>query len=431
MSIKTLHLTNCFHAESGGVATFYRELLNGVERLQREICLVVPASFESVQRHGRYGKVYCVAAGSSRLSPGYRLLTPRHYLFPNTPLRRILAAEKPDLVECCDKYTMNYMAALLRRGWFIARYRPAVVGLSCERMDENVTHYLCGRPAMAPLCQFYMKHLYFPMFDHHIAVSPHVAGELHEASRGHEVRRGVWVRPMGAQCDLFHPGRRHPQKRRWLENLTGAPDRRVLLLYAGRLVPEKNLGLLLKVVHWLENESPGRYHLLIAGEGSRRASFEQDCAARIPGAVSFMGHVRDRQTLADIYANCDVFLHPNPGEPFGIAPLEAMASGLPLIAPKGSGLTSYAHAGNAWLVDAEPGAYVGAIRSVLGNPNEARARARAARATAERFDWRAVPADFFELYDEVHALVRGKRTEPLLAPAFFSTRKHPVGYEAT
>lgn len=52
MSIKTLHLTNCFHAESGGIATFYRELLKGAERLQREIRLVVPASLDSVKATG-------------------------------------------------------------------------------------------------------------------------------------------------------------------------------------------------------------------------------------------------------------------------------------------------------------------------------------------------------------------------------------------
>jgi alpha-1,6-mannosyltransferase len=430
MSIKTLHLTNCFHSESGGIATFYREMLKGAERLGRQIRLVVPASSDSVETHGRYGKIYHVAASPSRLNPSYRLLTPRHYLFPHTPLRRILADEEPELVECCDKYTMNYMAALLRHGWFVEDYRPAVVGLSCERMDENVAHYISARPAAAPLCQFYMKHLYFPMFDHHIAVSAHVACELHEASRGHDVRRGVWVRPMGAECDLFHPGRRHPQKRRWLENLSSAPEGAVLLFYAGRLVPEKNLGLLLKTVQRLEREAPGKYHLLIAGDGSRRADLEQDCAEQVPGMVSFVGHVRDRQTLADIYANCDIFLHPNPGEPFGIAPLEAMASGLPLIAPNTGGLTTYAHSGNAWLVDPEPEAYVGAIRSILADSSTP-ARLRAARATAQKFDWGATTTNFFELYDELYALVRGERAEPLLAPAFFSTRRHSVGYEAT
>jgi alpha-1,6-mannosyltransferase len=431
MSIKTLHLTNYFHAESGGIATFYRELLKGAERFGREIRLVVPASADSVETHGRYGKIFHVAARPSRLSPSYRLIMPRHYLFPNTPLRRILADEKPELVECCDKYTMNYMAVLLRWGWFVEHYRPAVVALSCERMDENVAHYISARPSVTPLCHFYMKRLYFPMFDHHIAVSAHVAGELPEASRGHAVRRGVWVRPMGAECDLFHPGRRQPQKRRWLEDLSGAYKGAVLLFYAGRLVPEKNLGLLLKIVKSLEGQAPGEYHLLIAGDGSRRAGLERDCAGQVPGAVSFMGHVRDRQTLADVYANCDIFLHPNPGEPFGIAPLEAMASGLPLIAPRTGGLTSYAHDGNAWLVDPEPEAYVGAIRSILADPGAAATRLRAARATAEKFDWPAITTEFFELYDELHALVRGERAEPLLAPAFFSSRKHEVEYEAT
>lgn len=431
MSIKTLHLTNCFHSESGGIATFYRELLKGAERLQREIRLVVPASSDGVETHGRYGKVYHLAAQPARLSPGYRLLMPRHYLLPHAPLRRILADERPDLVECCDKYTMIYLAALLRRGWLLGHYRPAVVGLSCERMDENVAHYISTHPAAAPFCQLYMRHLYFPVFDHHIAVSPHVAGELQDASRGHSVRRGVWVRPMGADCDLFQTSRRDPDKRRWLNRLTGTPEGTVLLLYVGRLVPEKNLELLLKIVERLETEAPGGYHLLIAGDGTSRAAFEQECAACVPGAVTFMGHVRDRQALADVYANCDMFLHPNPGEPFGIAPLEAMASGLPLIGPNSGGLTSYANAANAWLLDPEPESYVRAIQGILVSPEMAAARLRAARITAERFDWASVTGEFFDLYDELHALVRGERSEPLLAPAFYSTRKHEMGYEAT
>jgi alpha-1,6-mannosyltransferase len=235
---------------------------------------------------------------------------------------------------------------------------------------------------------------------------------------------------MGAECNLFHPGRRYPEKRRWLEKLAGAPERCTFLVYAGRLVPEKNLGLLLKIVERLETTAPGTYHLRIAGDGPRRASFEQeDWLSRVPGADSFMGYVRDRRALANIYANCDVFLHPNPGEPFGIAPLEAMASGLPLVASDGGGLTSHADAGNAWLVDPEPEAYTSAIRSILADPAGADARLRAARATAEKYD--CVTALFFDLYDELHALVRAECAEPLLAPAFFSTQKHPVGYEAT
>jgi alpha-1,6-mannosyltransferase len=430
MNIKTLHLTNCFHAESGGIATFYRELLKRAEVVGREIRLVVPGRANRLETHGRFGKVYHVAAECSRLSPSYRLLTPRHYLLPRSPLRQILATEKPDLVECCDKYTMIYMAALLRRGWLLGGYRPAVVGLSCERMDENVAHYLSTKPGAVSLSRFYMRHFYFPMFDHHIAVSPHVAGELSEASRGHDVRRGVWVRPMGAECELFHPGRRNPRTRRRLETLTGAPEGATLLLYAGRLAPEKNLALLLEIMKGLEADNPGAFHLLVAGEGSQRGILEEQCQSCAPGAVYFLGHVRNREFLADIFANSDIFIHPNPGEPFGIAPLEAMASGLPLIAPNRGGLTSYADPSNAWLVNADADSYVCAVHAIRSDPATTLIRTQRARQTAERFDWCAVAVQFFELYDELHALVRGKRSEPLIPPAFFSTPEKTLECEA-
>jgi glycosyltransferase involved in cell wall biosynthesis len=431
VSIKTLHFTNCYHLESGGVATFYHELLQAADRLGRQMRLVVPGPADRVEAYGRHGKIYHVAGSPSRLSPGYRVLMPQKYLLPRSPLRAILASEKPDLVECCDKYTMIYMAALLRRGWLLGGYRPAVIGLSCERMDHSFARYISPRPEAGPLCQFYMKHFYFPVFDHHIAVSQHVAAELRRASRGHDVRRGVWVRPMGADCALFHSSRRGHEKRRWLERLSGAPEGSNLLLYVGRVVPEKNFGLLLDVMQSLEHQSPGAFHLVVAGEGSLRDAVEQEATRRIPGAVGFLGHVRERSVLADIYANCDTFLHPNPAEPFGIAPLEAMASGLPMVGPNTGGLTSYAGASNAWLVEPAAAAYVQAVLSIRDNPAAASFRIRNARATAESFDWRAVTNEFFALYDELYALVRGKRCDPLLAPAFFSTPRSQVECEAT
>src|SRR5262249_17618249 len=140
--------------------------------------------------------------------------------------------ERPDVVECCDKYTLTYLAALLRiRRLGIPNYRPAVVGLTCERMDENMSSYVSpGRLAHA-FCRLYMRHLYFPMFDHHIAVSAHTAAELDHASLGHRVRRGVWVRPMGADCRLFSPFRRSEPARQWVESRWGTSEGTTLLLY--------------------------------------------------------------------------------------------------------------------------------------------------------------------------------------------------------
>lgn len=60
MSIKTLHMTNYWHSQSGGISTFYRELLNSANRHRRHIRLVVPASHDAVEDCGEYGKIYRV-----------------------------------------------------------------------------------------------------------------------------------------------------------------------------------------------------------------------------------------------------------------------------------------------------------------------------------------------------------------------------------
>lgn len=426
MSIKTLHLTNYWHSESGGVATFYRELLEAASRHRREIRLVVPGATDRVEHCGAQGKIYYVKGRALRLNPGYRLVMPQKYLLPRGPLRQILADERPDLVECCDRYTLNYLASLLRQGWLIGGdYRPAVVGLHCERMDDNMATYISRRPSAKAFCQWYLRWFEFPMFDHHIAVSDYVAGELREVSKGYPVRRGVWVKPHGVACGVFRPGLRSAEARAWLESLTGAPEGSVILLYAGRLAREKNLDLLVEMMVRLETMSPGAFHLVVAGDGATRPSLERECAARVPGAACFLGHMADRDTLARVYANSDIFVHPNPREPFGIAPLEAMASGLAVVAPLEGGVRTYADSSNAWLAEANPDAFAAAVQEACQDP-AASARRRAARVTAESFDWEKVTAGYFDLYDELHALVRGSRLVPVIPPAFYSTPEREV-----
>jgi glycosyltransferase involved in cell wall biosynthesis len=96
-------------------------------------------------------------------------------------------------------------------------------------------------------------------------------------------------------------------------------------LYAGRLVAEKNLPLLPDVMELLASDAEHDFRLVVAGDGVMRSTFEQICTQKVPGRVTFLGHIRGRDELAGLYANADIFVHPNPREPFGIAPLEAMA----------------------------------------------------------------------------------------------------------
>ena len=110
----------------------------------------------------------------------------------------------------------------------------------------------------------------------------------------------------------------------------------------------------------------------------------------------------DKEKLADIYANSDIFLHPNPREPFGIGPLEAMASGLPVVAPNSGGVLSYATEENAWLEEAETEGYFAAVRDVFNNDAKRETKIQTAIETARTLTWENSTDKLFALYDKMY-----------------------------
>jgi alpha-1,6-mannosyltransferase len=407
--LKTLHLTNSWHATSGGIATFYRALMVAANQRGHEMRLVVPGSDDRVEGIGAHGKIYHVASPQAPLNREYRMILPGKYLRPGSRLRQILNEEQPDLVEVCDKYTLNYFGGMLRTGMLgDVRCRPPVVALTCERMDDNVRAYLGWNGLVRPLVRFYMKWLYFALFDHHIANSQYTAEELRPVSIGHPIRRGVWIRSMGVDFGDLSPAYRTSLARHGLLQRAGARADATLLLYAGRLVPEKNLVLLLDTLETLQSRNERDWRLLVVGDGVERRTFLAEAQRRTPDRVAWLGYVHDRTELARIYANCDAFIHPNPREPFGIAPLEAMASGLPVVAPDRGGVTTYADSSNAWIVPAEAQAFAAAVsQAVTSNPARDLRIARALE-TAARFRWENTVGRFLDLYEDLASRHQGE-----------------------
>lgn len=158
---------------------------------------------------------------------------------------------------------------------------------------------------------------------------------------------------------------------------------------------------------------------------------EKLCRQKSPGRVTFLGHLGDREELAGLYANADMFVHPNPREPFGIAPLEAMAAGLPLVAPRSGGLLSYATDENAWLGEPHAEIFAGLVRSVVADPMRRCRKTAAARATAEQYRWQAVACRYLRLYESLHHLHHGPLKQEVTAPRFYSTAGNWLGIETS
>jgi alpha-1,6-mannosyltransferase len=406
LPIKTLHITNHYHPSSGGIRIFYQALLEAADRHQREVRLVVPGAKDSMEKVGAFGRIYTIAAPKCPVfDPRYRLLLPHLYALPYpSALRRILQQEQPDLVEVCDKFALSCVPSVLRRNW-VKGVSPAVlVGMSCERLDDNVSAYISAGPFARSLAKWYVKKMYVTRFDCHISNSDYTADELTEALLNRpEIQ--VHVRPMGVHCGGFSPARRKRSARQELLSrisvAAGSAMHPRLLLYVGRLSPEKNIDVLVDMMEILKADPSAEYHLLFAGDGPRSYWLKSVANLKAPGRIHLLGHIANREELADLYANCDAQVHPNPKEPFGIAPLEAMASGLPVVAPCAGGVLSYANGGNAWLVKPTGTDFAAAVREVFADDATRAVKIEQALQTAANFDWPQVAGVFFELYDEL------------------------------
>jgi alpha-1,6-mannosyltransferase len=419
--MKSVHLTSAWHPQSGGVRTFYLAMLEAAEALGHEMRLIVPGGRDAVEQVGKYGRIYQVRAPRALIAGPYRVLLPWAYL-PGGRIHRILRQEQPDLIEVCDKLTLPYLGGLLRVGAMPGiGFRPIVVCLSCERFDDTIAAYIGPGKALRFLARLYLRWAYFPLADQHIAVSDYVAEELRAVADGHKVQRGVWRGPMGVDYRTFASARRDAATREWLEQITGATPNSTLVVYAGRLAPEKNVSVLIDGFKILSRRVDADYRLLIAGSGPYRQKLEEEARQKAPGRIAFLGHVSPASNLARIFANCDLFVHANGREPFGIGPLEAMAAGLPVVVPNQGGVLMYANAENACLCEPVAEGFAGAIVASAEDPAATARRAAAAKKTAESMQWSVAAGHFVQLYQALVTRTAGRPCNTGPAPLFLSS----------
>ena len=391
MPIKSVHITNYYHKDSGGISTSYNNLLAAAERHRRYVRLIVPGEAEEIEEVNEFARIYYVPAKFSPVfDKRYRIIMPWQYMPNDSIIRKILLAEKPDLIEVTDKYTISMLGAMIRVGKFKQLGRPMLVHFSCERMDDNIGSFLVGGNVGKWVARRVMGNYNFPNFDFHLANSPYTADEFYESvEKSKNPRRSDWffnwcwrvfkaprvpfeerifVCPRGVNVEQFSPARKSDRIKREMRERAGIPDDSIVLLYAGRISPEKNIKLLPEFMEILAKDSEKDYRLLVAGAGPQADWLREETAKRIPNKIVQLGHL-DKETLSDYYANCDVFVHPNPREPFGIAPLEAMASGTATLAPNAGGLLAYATNENAWLVAPTAENFARAVREITGDGN--------------------------------------------------------------
>ncbi|MFJ4486142.1 glycosyltransferase family 4 protein [Streptomyces longwoodensis] len=192
--------------------------------------------------------------------------------------------------------------------------------------------------------------------------------------------------PRGVDTVRFRPGHRDGALRRAL-----APHGELLVGYVGRLAPEKHVDLLAGVCGL-----PG-VKVVVVGDGPS----EPHLTEALPGAA-FLGR-RTGDELARIFASLDVFVHTGPFETFCQTVQEAMASGVPVVAPAAGGpLDLVAHGRTGLLVPPRDASAVrDAVRALAADPARRAAYGAAARDMVEGRTWAAIGDRLIEHYADV------------------------------
>jgi alpha-1,6-mannosyltransferase len=302
--------------------------------------------------------------------PGYRVpLRMRAF-------RNQLARLAPDLLEVGDPYHLAQQSLRVAH----ERRIPAIAFCHSDvgTLADSFLGGWAGRAVRRYLADLYSR------FDLVLAPSNAVAERL----RGIGVRN-VEVQSLGVDVATFHPGARDPE----LRAILGIPREARLLVFAGRMSPEKHAGDLVTATRLLGE----RYHLLLIGGGR----FTPRAAN-----VTVLGYQQDNRQLARLLASCDAFVHAGDQETFGLVVLEAMACGLPVIAARAGALPE--------LVDERAGAtfeprvpedLARTVRRLF--ERDRAAVVRAARTHAESHGWDAA---FMRLLGRYTRLMAGQAT---------------------
>mgnify|MGYP002788636719 CR=1 FL=1 len=206
----------------------------------------------------------------------------------------------------------------------------------------------------------------------------------------------VWSR--GVDAARFAPQHRSAA---WRASL-GIGDDELVALYVGRLAPEKGIDVAVAAMHQVEQALPGRVRLVLTGDGPA----EERVRATAPAGSIFTGRL-DGAALSTMYASADLFVFPSATETFGNVVLEALASGLAVIAPDAGPTTEFAHVGTASLHVAGHADSLAARILVLATDDTARQRlARAGRQEALRHRWEAIFDQLVAEYHEVNGVSR-------------------------
>lgn len=335
---------------------------------------------EYLLRTGAQVRVYSPTTDTPAFEPQGDLISVNSFAIPGREEYRIPfsigRAARKDLEQFAPNIVhISSPDRVARQAVAYARWHNLPVLCSVHTRFETYLQYY-HMSAFEPLVLAWLRHLYRKC-DALVAPSESSAQVLREQRMNYDI--DIWSR--GVDRDIFDPGNRDLTWRRE----QGFADDDVVIGYLGRLVMEKGLDVVADTLDLLSRRGVP-HKVLIAGDGPARAWFE----SRLPDA-KFIGF-QSGSELGRAVASMDVFFNPSVTEAFGNVTLEAMASGVPVVAAMATGAQSLVEDRVTGRL-ITPGAiqhYADALQSYCAQPDLRREHGAAGEQRSLDYSWDAI-----------------------------------------
>ena len=367
-SLRIAVVTETYPPEVNGVAMTISRMVEGLQRRQHQIQLIRPR--QSRRDNAAYGPQFEEVLQRGVAIPRYDNL--KMGLPAKQALLRLWSVKRPDIVHIVTEGPLGWSALSAAN-----KLRIPCSSDFHTNFHSYSKHYGIGwlrKPIVSYLRRFHNR------AGCTMVPTAAMAEQLRQGGY-----RGLRIVARGVDTRLFHPRKRSAALRlEWR-----VTPQQPVVLYVGRLAPEKNLPLVVRAFAAMKVVRPDA-RLVFVGDGPQRATLQSahpDC--------HFAG-MRIGEDLAAHYASGDVFLFPSTTETYGNVTVEAMSSGLAVIAYDYAAAAQHIQHGRNGLVahfdNADECIRLAAV--LISDRQRITEFGRRARLTAEAIDWECVHAEF-------------------------------------
>lgn len=384
--MKIAYFTDTYLPNNDGVVACLLNFRKGLEKRGHEVFILTPGT-KKQKEENKDPHVHYFTSASFKPYPDYRLA-----LFPFPSARKLLKGMDVDLVHSHGIATTGLAAIDCASNLKV----PCIA--SFHTMVPSATHYITGRKGLQKFLEDvswkYLK-WYYKFFKRVIVPSEFTKKILLEQGINNTI-----VMPAGIDYRFYSGG-----DGEWIRKRHRLGKKKIVL-HVGRIVKEKNLELLINEAPSIINKRPN-VAFIIVGKGPAEEYYKNLVQMKgVDEHFIFAGFVPKKE-LPDYYAAADAFAFPSYFDTQGLVALEAMAAGIPVVAPERSGSSDFVKDGETGYIFKEEVDFREKLLLALENGEQ---MGEKCRETAKEYDSGRRVEALLEFYESILENEKGRES---------------------